>query len=594
MIESSESPVVGRVRRAGALITDELAGRPARSPDFAAENNALHRLAQALAAPDSTVLQVLSEIALTLCDAGSAGISRLESDGEHEPAFCWAALSGRCAEFVGKMISRDDSPSGVTLALGAAQLFAFPQRHFACLGSAIPEIVEELVVPIPGTPEPWGALWVMSHDAERRFDDEHRRILSSLANFACAALVITRNRAVAEARAAEAEAARDALASDESHKDEFIATVGHELRNPIGPIDSALTAARQFIGENPPALAALAVAERQVRQLKRIVSDLLDASRIRHGKLSVRPSYSLLADIVKDALAAVRVDADRRRHQLHTVLPPYPVTVFADHARLTQVLSNVLSNAVKYTPADGMITLSVEAPDSATIPEHDSTPREAVITVQDTGVGIAPVLLPHVFDMFTQSAAARKRAEGGLGVGLTVVKYLVNAHNGEIAIESPGPGEGTVVTIRLPIVCSRSTAGITVATPRVISPARILLVDDNEDATEALSMLLALEGHEVKQALSGPEALSIVDSFTPDVALIDISMPGMDGHELARLLRERERCALTRLVALTGHTAAAGVPEAEDDGFDFHLVKPLSLEDLADVLRSSPSSDLTR
>ncbi|TAM00377.1 MAG: response regulator [Paraburkholderia sp.] len=591
MIEPSESPVISRVRRAGALITAELAGRPRRSPDFAAENSALHRLAQAVAEADTTVLQVLSDIALMLCNAGSAGISLLENGGDHEPAFCWTALSGRCAEFVGRVIPREDSPSGVTLALGAAQLFAVPQRHFACLGNAIPQIVEELVVPIPGTPGPWGALWVMSHDAEHRFDAEHGRILGSLANFTCAALAITRTRAVAEARAAEAEAARDALAAAEAHKDEFIATLGHELRNPIGPIDSALAAARPLTGDNPPVLSALAVAERQVRQLKRLVSDLLDASRIRHGKLSVRPSYSQLADIVKDALAAVRVDVDRRGQQLRTILPPYPVTVFADHARLTQVLSNVLSNAVKYTPAGGMITLSVEAPDPATIPVHDSTPREVVITVRDTGVGIAPILLPHVFEMFTQSAAVGKRAEGGLGIGLTVVKYLVNAHNGHIAIESQGPGEGTEVTIRLPIVCRSTTASAVAASP-VTLPARILLVDDNVDATEALSMLLALEGHEVKRALSGPEALSIVDSFTPDVALIDISMPGMDGHELARLIREREQCALTRLVALTGYTDAVGSPEAEDGGFDFHLVKPLSLEDLADVLRSPPSDPI--
>ncbi len=184
--------------------------------------------------------------------------------------------------------------------------------------------------------------------------------------------------------------------------------------------------------------------------------------------------------------------------------------------------------------------------------------------------------------MFAQSASARERADGGLGIGLAVVRHLVTAHNGTVTIASAGEGQGTEVTVRLPIVCE-SAAGSTASAPRTMAPKRILLVDDSTDATEALGTLLELEGHEVKRATNGPDALSIVESFTPDIALIDITMPGMDGLELAQLLRLRAQCSLTKLVALTGHTDAAGRFQNDERVFDHHLTKPLSLDDLADV-----------
>lgn len=584
MPKVSDSDAVNRVQRAGTLVTGKLEARRRRSPDFAAENEALHGLAQALNASDSVMLQTLVDTALRLCNAGSAGISLRECDVSGPPAFRWVALSGHCADLVGHLLQSDNSPVGVTLQLGSPQLFAFPKRQFDCLAPVTLEVTEELVVPVPGAPEPWGALWVMSHDVQLHFDSEHRRILTSLANFTCAALTIKQAKADAEARAEEAEAARKALAAVETHQVDFIATLGHELRNPLGPIDTALAAAQKLAADNPSVLSALAVANRQVRQLKRLVSDLLDVSRIRHGKLSVRPAYGLLGDIVKDALAAVTAETERRHQQLQVTLPAYPVTVFADAARLTQVVSNLLSNSVKYTPSGGEITLSVDAPDPNTIPAHDSTPRDVIIAVRDNGIGIAPNVLPHVFDMFAQSPSARTRAEGGLGVGLSVVRYLVNAHRGEIAILSEGEGKGTEVTVRLPVVC-RNQAEHTAATTHGMPPARILLVDDNADATEALSMLLTLDGHEVKRAQTGLEALSIVKSFTPDIALIDINMPGMDGFELARLLREHAQCSSTRLVALTGYAAAMSDPAVVEGGFDCHLIKPPTLEDLAYVLR---------
>jgi CheY-like chemotaxis protein len=228
----------------------------------------------------------------------------------------------------------------------------------------------------------------------------------------------------------------------------------------------------------------------------------------------------------------------------------------------------------------------VEAPDLSVEPTHGPLPGDVVMTVKDNGAGISAPLLPHVFEMFAQSASARKRSEGGLGIGLAIVKHLVTAHNGTVTISSAGEGQGTEVTIRLPIVCE-SGGESTATTPRTIASKRILLVDDCADAREALGTLLELEGHEVKRAASGVDALLIVESFTPDVALIDITMPGMSGPELAQLLRLQARCSATKLVALTGYTDGAGRIQTDERIFDYHFMKPLSLEDLADALGNS-------
>ncbi|MEM5329838.1 ATP-binding protein [Paraburkholderia sp. JHI2823] len=581
MAMSGPSSPVNRVRTAGALITAQLDVRARRSPDYAAENEALHALAQALTTSHLAMLQKLVDAALTLCGAGSAGITLRVRGAGQESSFRWIAVAGRCAAVKGHLVATDESPAGVAIALNSPQLFAFPKRYFDCLARIVPEVTEELVVPVPGTPEALGVLWVMSHDSHR-FDSEHRRILTSLANFTCAALTIARSKADAEARAVEAETARNALSKAESARDKFIAALGHELRGPLAPIDSALQAAEKLASGSPAVLSALALANRQMQQLKRIISDLLDAERCRHGKLSVRLASALLGDIVKDAVGEVNEVALHHRHQLRVMLPPYPVTVLADAGRLTQVVSNVLMNAVKYTPPGGEVTLEANAPDPGTIPEDDATPRDLVIRIRDNGIGISRELLPHVFDIFFQADSARMRAEGGLGLGLSVVKSLVHAHRGDVSVWSDGEGKGTEVTLRLPVV-HRSPFARFAPTHR-IPPARILLVDDNADATEALAMLLTLDGHNVRQAHDGPEALAVVESFTPDIALIDVNMPGMDGYQLAARLRQLARCASTRLVALTGHrpvTGAHGAPA----GFDCYLLKPASPDDLAEALR---------
>ncbi|MEM5332175.1 histidine kinase dimerization/phospho-acceptor domain-containing protein [Paraburkholderia sp. JHI2823] len=334
---SGQSSPVDRVQVAGAVITAQLDVRARRSPDYAAENETLHALAQALTTSHLAMLQKLVDIALALCGAGSAGVSLCAYEGPARTSFRWIAVAGRCAALEGHLVATDESPGGVAIALNSPQLLTIPKRYFDCLARIVSDVTEELVVPVPGTPEVLGVLWVMSHDSHR-FDSEHCRILTSLANFTCAALTIARSKADAEARAVGAETVRNALSKAESARDKFIAALGHELRRPLAPIDSALQAAQKLASGSPAVLSALALANRQMQQLKRIISDLLDAERCRHGKLSVRLASALLGDIVKDAVGAVNEVALHHRHRLRVMLPPYPVTDFANAGRLTQVV----------------------------------------------------------------------------------------------------------------------------------------------------------------------------------------------------------------------------------------------------------------
>ncbi|MEX3950891.1 ATP-binding protein [Paraburkholderia sp. EG287B] len=564
------------------LDTQELYSRQRRRPDYQAELDALSLLARSLGTSKVSMLQALVDTALKLCEGDSAGISLREFDNRGIPMLRWVALAGPHAKFTGHPVPISDSPGGVAIKLAAPQLFAFPKQQFDCLSVVAHEVAEELVVPISGVPKPWGAIWVMS-GLGNHFDSEHLRILCSLASFACAALTMNQVKANDETRAEQAEAAASESADAEAEKDGFIALLAHELRNPLSPIEGALEVAQASAVDAPTRTKALELARRQVSQLKRLVADLLDASRVRHGKLSVRPADALLGDIVDDAMDSVRDEVSQRRHRVHLAMPGYPVPVYADAARLTQVISNLLSNAIKYTPPGGDIVVKVGAPDLNSLPAGDSETREARITIRDNGMGIAPDLLPRVFDLFSQSPSARTRAEGGLGLGLSVVKYLVNAHHGQIDISSRGEGSGTEVTVRLPIV-RRGNAKLSPVATQVLSPLRILVVDDCRDSAEALSMRLALEGHEVKSACSGEEALSLLASFLPDAALIDLQMPGMDGRQLARLLRQQGQCASTHLIAVSGYTPTTA-PEMTGGEFDAYLSKPLSPEDLANVLR---------
>lgn len=595
---ASPSASLLRARSAGILKTDELGQRAGRSPDYGAECVALRRLARALVSSDLALLQSLANSALKLCGAGSAGISLPEAAGDGAQTLHWTATAGLCNDLVGHAVPYDDSPSGIALELGSPQLLAYPQRHFNCLPPLSPEVVEELVVPIPGDGEPWGTIWVMTHEHERVFDEEDARLLESLASFAGAVLSMSRSKDAAIAEAAQARAAREALQLSDTRKDEFLAMLGHELRNPIAAIDSAIKVSKRLAQVQQAGSDMLDIAERQMRQLKRLTDDLLDASRIKQGKVPIVRTHGNMHDIVADALSSVASDIEWHGNVLTTDLPETPVMVNADTARLTQVVTNLLSNAIKYTPRGGAMNLSVrvepsphgEAPaehdagnaGGASAPEIDPDRMDTlVITVKDDGIGIDPAFLPNVLDMFSQYASESQG--GGLGVGLAIVKRMVELHNGTVTVHSDGKGLGTTVQARLPVVCAHAGAP-NAGQAGTLAAMRILLVDDNTEALRALGMLLEMDGHEVKLAASGEDALEIAQGFTPDVALIDIGLPGIDGFQLAQHLRELPAFACTRLVALSGYASETDKARGAAAGFDSHLTKPLALEALAEIL----------
>ncbi|MFL9905722.1 hybrid sensor histidine kinase/response regulator [Paraburkholderia sp. RL17-337-BIB-A] len=568
-----------------SLITSALYSRPSRHPDYEAEAKVLGELAHALATSDTEMLDTLAREAARLCRADSAGISVLESPPDRPASFRWAALAGRAVPLLNTHRPFDDSLCGVTLALGKPELFGTPQRFFPSIEMLSPPVVEALLVPIPVRDDAWGAIWVMSQRPEVRFDAEDLRLLTSLADFTGATMQVARMKALAESRAIQAETAQSALREAETRKDEFIATLSHELRSPIAPIDSAIKCLGRLELQSQQAEQALDIAERQLHRLQRLVDDLFDASRIRQGKVTVRPENSLLADILNDAIAAVRPQMEARRHTLTVTAPSEAVLVYVDAGRITQVLANVLSNAAKYSPDGSRIDLTA-AVDVPTEPAGPTTEATLLMTVADEGYGISAPALPHVFDMFTQRGSHSPSTEAGLGIGLALVKYLVEAHGGTVAVQSDESSSGTTVTIRLPLSRGPELSGTQPHATAPCAPCRVLVVDDDKDTVESLALLLGLDGHIVRTATSAPEALSALDDFTPDVAFIDVNMPDMDGFSLAAELRTRPALKHLKLVAFTGDTSESDRVAALSAGFDRHMAKPVDMQALTSILAS--------
>ncbi|MFM0009141.1 hybrid sensor histidine kinase/response regulator [Paraburkholderia sediminicola] len=556
--------------------TDELARRPVRAADYEAENRALVALARAQAGPRSEFLQAIADAALSLCHAGSAGISLVEGPDDNR-VFRWLAVAGLCADLRGKTTTWDECPCGVTLDSGAPQLFINPQVRFRCLQLPGLDVPEGIVVPIPADNGELGAIWVMSHAEDCRFDLEDVRLLSNLAVFAGSGLTIVN--------------ARDSGEESDRRHNEFIAMLSHELRNPMTPIDGAISAAKRLCAEDERAVEVLTVAQRQMRHLRTLVDDLLDAARLKHGKLAIKHSDTSLSEIAFDAVTAIRHHIVSRRHTLRITGLDEPIRVRADHVRLSQVLGNLLSNAAKYTPVGGTIELNVR------VEPNDSREESRgliVIDVTDNGMGIDRAAQPHVFKLFAQSARGQARSEGGLGIGLAVAKRMVELHHGTISIRSEGAGKGTVVTLRLPIL--RMAADTDLAASRASlaapEPARLLLVDDNQDALLALSVLLELEGHEVTTSDNGRDAIRLMSEKHPEVAVIDVGMPEMDGFEVARAVRLERALDGIVLVALTGYASESDKSRALAAGFDFHLTKPLSLDKLQYILANRADGTL--
>ncbi|MCC8397036.1 response regulator [Paraburkholderia sp. MMS20-SJTR3] len=547
-----------------SIDADELAKRLPRTPDFARENLALVRLARAQMGSRADLLNAIASEALELCNAGSAGISLVEETAGGR-CFRWLSVAGQCAGLQGRTTAWNECPCGITLDAGLPRLFVAPQQQFACLRALEIDIPEGIVVPIPSDSGHLGAVWVMAHRAEQRFDQEDLRLLSNLAAVAGAAVTMVN--------------VRDAGAESDRRHDEFIAMLAHELRNPMASIDGALAVARRMPSSDARIDKVLTIAERQCGYLRTLLDELLDAARLKHGKLVLKPRDGWLNEIVDDALALVSHDLAARGHTLIRTGLDAPLAVHADPVRLSQILGNLLSNAAKYTPAGGVIELAVAplAGDDAGI---------VAIDVKDNGIGIDPLIQPKIFDLFAQSAGDARRSEGGLGIGLAVAKRLVELHGGSIGVHSEGAGKGSRFSLRLPILRAgqAEAPAEAAAAPAPPRPARLLLVDDNTDALNVLTVLLELDGHAVTISDSGRGALALIARTRPEIAIIDVGMPDMDGFEVARAIRANPDLDAVTLVALTGYGAPADKARALAAGFDHHLTKPLSLELLRGIL----------
>ena len=364
------------------------------------------------------------------------------------------------------------------------------------------------------------------------------------------------------------------LLEEDRRKDEFLATLAHELRNPLAPIRFALEALKV---DTPAGSAARArdVIERQVRQLVRLVDDLLDVSRITANKIQLRRESLDLARLMTTAVESITPLAAAAGQTLEVQLPAAPVRINGDGARLVQVFANVLNNAVKFTPRGGHIWFTA-----------DQQSDEAVVRIRDTGMGIAPDVLPRVFDMFHQAEPVLERATGGLGIGLTLVRRLVEMHEGRIDIRSPGAGQGTEVEIRLPTTAAPAAIAVPAEQPAVAAgrSLRVLIVEDNVDAAVMLELAVSLLGHVTRLAHDGATALKAATEFAPDVIFLDIGLPVMNGYEVARRLRGMPEFDHVHIAAVTGWGQEEDRRKARDAGCDSHFTKPLAPEMLEDLL----------
>jgi PAS domain S-box-containing protein len=366
------------------------------------------------------------------------------------------------------------------------------------------------------------------------------------------------------------------LADLHRRKDEFLAMLSHELRNPLSPILNAAHILRLQKDENPLQKQARAVIERQVNQLSRLVNDLLEVSRVITGTIRLSPERLDVRGVVEHAVESARPLVEQRRHRLSVSLPAEPVWLEGDAARLEQVVVNLLNNAAKYTDEGGNIWVNMQ-------PEGD----EVTLGVRDTGVGIAPELLPRVFDLFTQADRTPDRSQGGLGIGLSLTQRLVELHRGKIEAHSAGLGRGSEFIVRLPVLPTserKTDMTSTVSAKQAARAWRILVADDNVDAANMIAMMLQHFGHQTETVYSAQSALEMAVEYQPDFVVLDIGLPGMDGYEVARRLRRIPELKDTRLIAATGYGQDTDRQRSEEAGFDYHLVKPIDPEKLQTVL----------
>jgi CheY-like chemotaxis protein len=370
----------------------------------------------------------------------------------------------------------------------------------------------------------------------------------------------------------ERKLAEAALREADRRKDEFIATLAHEMRNPLAPIRHSVQFLMMRGAQSPELVKAREVIDRQVRHMARLLEDLLDVSRIARNKMQLKRERVALSAIIDTAVETSRPHIDAARHALTVDVPVTPIHVDADPVRLAQVIANLLNNAAKYTPAGGSIGVAASRDANA-----------AIVRVVDNGMGIAHDVLPRIFDTFSQPTPALERSQGGLGIGLSLANGLVELHGGTLEARSEGPGRGSEFIVRLPLSSVQaSTAEVRREHPSSSAKRRLRFVvaDDNPDAARSLASLLALEGHEVRTASDGEDAIVALRDFRPDVMLLDIGMPRLNGYETARAIRRLPQATEPVLIAITGWGQEQDRARSRLAGFDEHLVKPVDVRHL--------------
>jgi PAS domain S-box-containing protein len=367
------------------------------------------------------------------------------------------------------------------------------------------------------------------------------------------------------------------LKEADQRKDEFLATLAHELRNPLAPLRNALEILKRGEGDGTLLEQVQSTLERQLGQMERLVDDLLDVSRIARGKLELRKQRVELASVIHQSVEVCHPLAERARHELNVSLPQEAIYLQADPGRMAQVFANLLANACKYTEPGGRIWLTVVRQGG-----------DVVVNVKDTGVGIPPDKLGSVFEMFTQIDRSLERSHGGLGIGLSLVKRLVEMHGGSVQAYSAGLGRGSEFVVRLPTLIKKSKGKTPTTEETPTTAHRILIVDDNRDAATSLATLLRLTGNETQTSYDGLEAVEAAAMFRPEVVLLDISLPKMNGYDACRRIRQQPWGKNMVLVALTGWGQDEDRRQSKDAGFDHHMVKPLDLATFMEMLTSLP------
>lgn len=418
-----------------------------------------------------------------------------------------------------------------------------------------------IAVPIKVRGKALGVISFFSAEAGHLYDESDLSVAEDLASRA--AIAIENSELYRELHEAD------------RHKDEFLATLAHELRNPLAPVKNSLELMKRSSSDPATIESARSTMDRQIGHLVRLVDDLLDVSQITRNKLELKKERVELASVVDHAAETCRPLCEQDGHTLQISLPPEPIFLEADPTRLAQIFGNLLTNSCKFTPAGGRISLTAEV--------HGS---HVEVRVKDNGVGIPPEMLPKIFELFTQVDRSLERAESGLGIGLSLVKRLVEMHDGTVTAYSEGNNAGSEFVVVLPILASEQPIASTPETSAIPSSRgmRILVVDDNRDSSDTLALLLQLSGYVTRTAHDGLEAVSAAADFDPDLILLDIGLPGMNGYEACRTIRERPRGKDVAIVALTGWGQDEDRRMSEEAGFDGHIVKPVDIVDLESLI----------